>query len=341
GVYRIPRYLDLHTDGVTLRGASGKRENVVLDGGNIGELVGITACSGVTIADLTIQNVRWNGIKINSNRNVQRGTIHNVILHNVWQRGIKGVRATGERPSDFLVQYCLFYNDRPKTYADDPTDNPETFGGNYIGGMDIMNARRWVIRDNVFMGIRGRTGAARGAVFLWMETEDCIVERNIIVDCDSGICLGNSHKPLEVPVHAIRCVVRNNFVTRAPENGILADYTRDCKIVHNTLYDPRSRLGRLIRIVHDNDGLVVANNLLCGPPVRNESTSRVELRGNVERDLGAFLVAPAEGNLRFKAPPPPEAKESVVPFPEVVEDIDRQPRGATPDPGAHQWRPAR
>jgi len=37
---------------------------------------------------------------------------------------------------------------------------------NYVGGIDAMYARQWTICDNVFVGIQGRTRAARGAVFL-------------------------------------------------------------------------------------------------------------------------------------------------------------------------------
>ena len=100
----------------------------------------------------------------------------------------------------------------------------------------------------------------------------------MIVDCDSGICLGNSFKPPEVAFHCTGVVVRNNFVTRVPENGILADSTRDCAILHNTVHDPGSRHGRLIRLVHDNDGLRVENNLLrnvCGTSLVSELHARL------------------------------------------------------------------
>ena len=65
-------------------------------------------------------------------------------------------------------------------------------GFNYIGDMDIMNAHDWTIADNVFMNINGPTGEARGAVFLWHNGMDCVINRNFMIDCDSGICLGNS-----------------------------------------------------------------------------------------------------------------------------------------------------
>ena len=142
------------------------------------------------------------------------------------------------------IQYCLFYNDRPKQFSDDPSDTPQTFGGNYIGGIDAMQTRSWTVSDNVFVGIHGRTGEARGAIFLWQDGRDCVVERNVIIDCDSGICLGNSSRS-RFPIHATGFVVRNNFLTRVSENGILADYTRDCKILNNTIHDPQSRLKRL------------------------------------------------------------------------------------------------
>lgn len=341
GHYMLPQLLIIQTDNITLRSASGQREKVILDGGGaLGELVALSRCSGVTVADLTVQNVRWNGIKINSDTNVQRATIYNCVLHNIWQRGIKGVKVPEQnreriRPADCRIQYCLFYNDRPKQFSDDPTDTAENFGGDYIGGIDAMYAKNWIISDNVFIGIQGRTRSARGAIFLWHHAEDCLIERNIIIDCDSGICLGNSSRA-DSTVHCTGFIVRNNFITRAPENGILADYTRDCKILNNSVYDPASRLGRLIRLVHDNEGLIVANNLLCGPRIRNESESKITFVQNLEKDISRFLVAPLEGNLRLTAGAI-EAIDKATAVPEVNEDFDRKPRGTAPDIGAHEF----
>ena len=340
GHYMMPRYFALSTDNVTLRGQSGDRNNVILDGAESrhGELVGVSACSGVTIADLTIQNIRHNGFKINSNRGVQKVTIRNCVIRNIWERGVKGVRVPPgvEPPTDCRIQYCLFYNDRPKQFSDDPADTSENFNGNYIGGIDVMNARRWIIEDNVFVGIRGRTGEARGAVFLWQGAVDCVVQRNVIIDCDSGICLGNSHRASDDQIHCTRCIVRNNFLARTPENGILADYTRDCGILHNTVHDPQSRLKRLIRLVHDNRGLLVANNLLSGPPMRVETDSEVEFRGNVTKVLTDSFVGAAHGDLHLKTAVPGVvfSAESVG----TLADIDGQIRDNRPDAGADEYR---
>ena len=341
GHYFMPRYFEIKTDNVTLRSESGNRERVILDGAKSmhGELVGLRRCSGVTIADLTIQNIKWNGFKLNTDSNVQRVTIYNCIIHNIWQRGVKGVKVPPDvpRPQGCRIQYCLFYNDRAKRFEDDPADTPQKFGGNYVGGIDVMFAKNWVISDNVFIGIQGRTRGARGAVFLWHDTQDVIVERNVIIDCDTGISLGNSHRPPDVTIHCTRVIARNNFVTRAPENGIVADYTKDCRIVHNTIHDPGNRLERLIRLVHDNDGLLVANNLSSGPKMRNESQSKIEFRNNLEGDFTSFLVDPTMGNLRLTAKAT-AAIDAAAPLAEVTEDVDRRPRGSKPDIGAHEFR---
>jgi len=343
GLYNVDRYVEIRADNVTLRSASGNRTKVVLDGGgHLGELLGLRGCKGVTIADLTVQNVKWNGIKINSETNVQKLTIRNCVLRNVWQRAVKGVMVPPgkERPAGFVIEYCLFMLDRPKTYDDDEADKAHNFGGNYIGGIDAMSVEGWTIRDNVFVGIHGRTGSARGAIFLWVDSRNCLIERNVIVDCDSGICLGNSHRHPGTRVHCTGFVVRNNFLTRTPENGILADYTKDCRILHNTVCDPAGRFGRCIRLVHDNDALVVANNLLAGPEPRVETQSHITLAGNValgrSADLPArYFVNPALGDLHLKA----EADKAIGkadPAHAVDADIDRQTRRRPSDVGADQ-----
>lgn len=345
GHYTLPRHVEIKNNRVTLRGGSGRREAVVLDGGpeRLGELVWIDRSSGVTIADLTIQNARWNGFKINSDQGATRVTIYNCVIHNVWQRGVKGPAVPKERrdhgrPSDCRIQYCLFYNDRPKEFADDPADRPDNFNGNYIGGIDAMYAKGWTISDNLFVGLQGRTREGRGAIFLWHDAQDCLIERNVIVDCDAGICLGNSYRGPETTVHCTRCTVRNNFVTRCPENGILADYTRDCKILHNTVHEPRSRLGRLVRLVHDNDGMQVAGNLLSASAVRLESPSAMKIENNLVLDVTGLVRDAACGDLHIKAALPSQG--TLQRLAAAPDDFDRRHRGTSTSVGAVESRMA-
>ena len=339
GHYMMPQYVRISADNVTLRSASGQRERVIIDGAESRhrELLGISACSGVTIADLTIQNIQCNGFKINSNTNVQKLTIYNCIIHNIWQRGIKGVKVPKAnrqaiRPKNCRIQYCLFYNDRPKRLSDDPADIAK---GNYVAGIDVMFAKSWIISDNVFVGIQGRTYEGRGAVFIWHDSQDCVIERNIIIDCDVGLQLGNPHRPNEIQYHCMRFIARNNFITRAPEAGIVTVYTKDCKILNNTIHDPESKLQRLLRIVFTNEGLLIANNLISGPGIRNESESKITFLNNLIKTVSDSFIDPARGNLHLKSTAT-EAIDKGLARTEVVEDIDGERREAKPDIGADE-----
>jgi lysophospholipase L1-like esterase len=289
GRYMMPRYFSITADAVTLRGQSGDRHKVIIDGSasRHGELIGITGAAGVTIADLTIQNIKWNGFKINSDLVADKVTIHNCVIHNVWQRGVKAPAMPKEKgnggPRDCRVQYCLFYNDRPKQFSDDETDKPDSFNGNYIGGIDVKNTINWTISDNVFIGIQGRTREGRGCIYISENGRGCTIERNTFIDCDVAIALGNPSLGYS-PLQAIDCVARNNFVAQCPETGILACYTQGCQILNNTVYEPKSRMRRLIWVQKSNEGLQVKNNLLIGPPIQITGDSQVKQSGNLVRD---------------------------------------------------------
>lgn len=286
GHYRLPSFFAITTDDVTLRSESGDRHKVILDGANSrhGELMGVSGCKGVTLADLTIQNIKWNGIKIDSHADTHSVTIHNCVIHNIWQRGIKASAVPKEKqelsPRDCRIQFCLFYNDRPKQYSDDNTDTPKTYDGNYIGGIDVKNTINWRITDNVFIGIQGRTREGRGCIYISENGRGCVIERNIFLNSDIAIALGNPTLGYS-PLQAIDCKARNNFIADCPETGILASYTRDCVIADNTIYDPQSARRRLIWAQKSNDGLKVTNNLLVSFPVLVTTQSRITNDGNI------------------------------------------------------------
>jgi len=75
--------------------------------------------------------------------------------------------------------------------------------------------------------------------------------------------------------------VRKNIIVRCPETGILACYTKDCTITGNAIYDPESRLRRLIWVQQENDGLRLDGNLLVGPPAQIRTASAVAQSGGM------------------------------------------------------------
>jgi len=337
GIYRLPRYLEIRTDGVTLRGATGRRERVVLDGSESahGDLIGIANATDAAVVDLTLRNVRWNAVRLSLDKGVRRATIYNCLFENVWEFGVKAIpsveRDGKEAPAqDCRVRHSLFWNERPKATDD----------GDLVGGIDARGASGWLIRENVFVGIRGSTGKGRGAIALSEGARDSIIDGNVIIDCDAGIGLGTGIAPRATEIHAARCMVRNNFVTRAPAWGILADSTLEATVIHNTIHSPGDQAGPAIWIVRDNRGLIVANNIASGAPIRNESKSPISFGTNIESPFGEHFVDPDGGNLRLKASAA-DAIDRALPLRDARQDIDGIDRGEKPDIGACEFIPKR
>jgi hypothetical protein len=331
GVYEIDAILVVRAPGMVLRSASGDPAKAVIDakGCKAGEAVHIHA-DDVTVAELTIRNARFNGIKLEPERGGHRFVAHGCVFHNVWQRGIKSPLCPAEKsarfPQDGQIRYCLFANDRPKEFADDETDTAATFNGNYIGGIDMKTIAGWTIADNVFVKLQGRTREGRAAVYLADKVDKCIVERNVVLDCDVGLALGNPSRVGDW-THCTRCEVRNNMVTNCPETGVLAVYTEDCRLLHNTIWEPKSRLGRLIWAHQQNDRLLVAGNLLAGSDMRLQGAGEIEHIANIVlEDAKNVFVDPAECNLHLRAA---DAKLTVkYQKPQTKRDFDGQERTA-------------
>jgi lysophospholipase L1-like esterase len=348
GVYKMPHSLVIqNADDVAVRGAGGDRSKVVIDFADSRHTEGVvfTRCKRALLADLTVQNIKQNGIKINGDVGAEQVWLRNVHSRNVWQRHVKGPQvrpgpdgkpawAPGHR-----VEFCLFENDRPKQVGDDPyEDENQTYGHNYIGGIDVMGTDGLVVADNVFRNIHGKTGEGRGAVFIWVGSKNAVVERNLVIDCDQGVCLGNSARGQEGLVHATDCTVRNNFVVRCPENNLFAAFTKGCQFLHNTVHDPQGRFRRLLRAADANEGLVVAGNVFSGPEIPAENRAgQITFRDNLNRDVAAYFRDPAAGDLRLVA----AATDAIDRGPEpplVKDDFEGQPRKGRPDLGADEFK---
>ena len=138
-------------------------------------------------------------------------------------------------------------------------------------------------------------------------------------------------------MHCTGCIVRNNFVSRGPQAGLVTVYTRDCRLLNNTIFHPQNRLGRLIRVVFENENLLIANNLLCGPDIRIESESSIRRHANLAADVASLFVDPLRGNLHLGRADPRIVDRGAATA-DVTTDIHMRPRRNNPDLGAHEWQ---
>jgi len=333
--------LPIQQDQLSLRGESGDREKVILDGaGEFSRVIRIRGAKELLIADLTVANNKQYGIFFYGDSDVQRLRVYNVKFQNCWVRGLKGTDAARIndshtrrhplevirkiRPAGGEVRYCLFVND-------DINPHQQPYGGDYIGGIDMMWVKDWVIADNVFVGIRGRHGGGRGAVFVWVNSEDVVAERNIIINCDRGICFGN---PSGKPPHMTGGVVRNNFIVAGKSEPIEICRARSTTVCNNTVFCA-ALTHRAVQFHGGNEAGRCLSNLVRGqlslePGVLADS--------NIVGELDGWFVNPAVGDLHLTA----RAAAAVgkgKPLVEVTEDFDRQKRKDPPDVGADEFPP--
>lgn len=345
GVYKLPQSLVIRTDRISLRGAGGDREKVILDRQGGAEAVILAGADDVLIADLTIRNCARMGVTVKGEHDTQRTRIYNVKFHNIWVRGVKGTHPAGRsthypgkggktklpderfletRPTGGAIRYCLFVNDHRKTNARDG------FGGNYVGGIDMMGLKDWTISDNVFIGIRGRTGIGRGAIFVWVHSEDVVAERNIIVNCDRGICFGN---PSGGDLHMTRGMARNNFVVAGMRRAVELVRTRDCRVEYNTIYSPLGSSALAVHFFQGAEGARFCNNIVHG---RVNLEKGVVHTHNLVGDCSGWFVDPSIGDLHL-TPAASDAFDAARPLDDVTEDIDRRRRNPHPDIGAAEY----
>lgn len=334
GDYFLTSSLRIRTAGVTLRGASDDPKKAVLHGKGFGtadnneEIVKIEAAD-ITIACLTIRDVRANGLKI------QTGANHNLLVYNVrfidiCERSIKGPDVEVSKNGE--VWYCYFEQVTPIT-ASIPNLNSS---GDYIAGMDMMKIDGWRIHDNMFKNIRGMNGGGRAAVFLWNGCRNCTIERNTIIGCDRGIAFGNALNA-ENRNHCIKCIARNNFIASDKyDAGIEVAGVDSISILNNSIWKQDETGSRGIRFIASFGNVVLRNNLLQGRLLYDNGETGVTAANNVVGGLGGYFVNPATGDLHL-LPAAVNALNRGTQDALVSDDWDGQARTSPPDIGADEY----
>jgi hypothetical protein len=343
GTYRLERTLWFEgKQHVTLRGASGDPAKVILqgggwDGGNPRDILNIRTSDDIVIAHLTFSEARTYGIKVEPYPHPPNPTNIHITHCHFRDIGVRAIKGTASADRKHVVggsvRFCTFENTR----VPDPS---WLFNGNYVSAIDMMYLKDWTFSDNVFRNIKGASGGARGALFIWNQSRNITVERNVFIGCDRSIAFGNPSEPTNYEagtLHVYEGVIRNNFIVvgTSPHTtntkGIEIAWVDGVEVSHNTIYapDPRRRGIHAFEKIHR---LRLVNNLVRG---RFDHEGGVSVEGNVVGDLERYFVNPEQGDLHLTARAV-EALGKAVPLPSVTEDIDGEKRGAQPDVGADE-----
>jgi len=347
GTYEMTKCLYMSNKaGVTVRGATGNPEDVILTGGGMNNVNAIRECfqfvsPNMTLKDLTIEGYYHHAIHFQPAGD--QCTVDNVITRNNGEQHMKGA----VNNDDCVIMNCLMIQTEDRLNG--LPDRPD----NYVGGIDLHGARNCQIHDNVIIDIIGMGDAGDGGIFLWNASQNCTIERNVVIGCCKGIELGN---PSDQGLWQVQnSIVRNNFVLREPGDdiGIELCYTLGCDVYNNTVYStsptPDNDWNRTIHIydnaAHPTTDLDIRNNIIRGG-VRDNSTgdwssAAVAAMGNIVDTAGTLVlpewfVDPDNLDLHLTEAALAAIDAAVV-LADVPEDIDGGLRGALPDMGADEF----
>jgi len=260
GDYYLTQYaVIIDQPNITVRGASGNRDAVQIFGRGYGpDGQGFMAFEqNITIADLTISDIRDHAISVHPLQGAARSHIYNVHLFDIGTQHIKGTSGT-DSVDGVVACSSIGYT-------------PDGVQGDYLGAIDVHNAVDWIVRDNYIYNINGDGSGCNvdkecgtyiygaPAIYLWRDARGSTVERNTIVDSDRGIALGlgGGHDG---------GVVRNNFIFRpvAGDAGIELWTATNLLVEHNTVILGGSYPGAIE--FRNTSNITIRNNLISVSP---------------------------------------------------------------------------
>ena len=265
GVYQLDKTLAIKADHIALISISGHPENVILQGSmikNAGTPVLIKVFSNhFSIDGITLQNAKFHLIQIAGEHNADYPVIRNCILQDAYQQLFKVTHGSADPKtfSDFgLIENCTF-----QYYAG--------IGPNfYIGGIDAHGINGWVIRNNKFKDIASPgKRVAEHAIHIWDDSNDNLVENNLIEDCDRGIGFGMGKAGISPNASYSNKggVIRNNTIIHSDNNDPFAD-------AGITLEDSADTL-------IENNRILLEHNYPNAIEYRFQSTKNVVIKNNI------------------------------------------------------------
>lgn len=326
GEYQLSSSLvSIDQPNITIRSASGNRDAVWIRGAGYdtnGQGFMIMG-PNITIADLSISEIRDHAISISPVEGARETHIYNVHLYDIATQHIKG-NSGAENLNGVVACSSIGYT-------------PNGPKGDNIGAISIQSGVDWTIRDNYIYNINGDgTGCnvdvdcgtyqyRAPAINLLNKSRGSIVERNSIVDSFRGISfgLGTQHTG---------GVIRNNFIYQsvAGDAGIELWTASDALVEHNTVLLAGGYRGAIE--YRDSANLTIRNNLLTAPPLDRLGNRKVKVEGNISDATPAELARPASPHLS----PDSRAIGAGVSS-DVATDIDGDKRAGRSDVGADHF----
>ncbi|MDP8217319.1 MAG: metallophosphoesterase [Candidatus Theseobacter exili] len=254
GTYVVDGYLHIISDDITVKSLSGNRESVILQGHGMysEDTSHIFFVSGKNfiVKDMTLRDVRYHAIQLDLD--VDGVLMRNLHILDTFEQMVKipyDLENMSLKSENGIMENCLL-------------EYSSGIGPQYyIGGIDGHNCLNWIVRNNIFKGIRSPSeDVAEHAIHFWSDSENTLVERNLIVNCDRGIGFGLGDRG------HVGGIIRNNMIYHNSSGGfadvgIGLESASGVKVYNNTVYMEQSYPNAIEYRFSETSGVLIANNL--------------------------------------------------------------------------------
>jgi hypothetical protein len=328
--------LQITANGITVRGQSGNRSTVVLDGHYVeAGTSGIfrVLASNVTIADMTLQRPYYHAIHISpgGNSNVENVVIDNVHIIDPGEQAIK----INPDSANYTVNNGTIRDSLIELTDAGRANLTNTDYSCYTGGIDGHWAANWTVQDNVIQGFWCSTDLSEHGIHFWNNSSNIIVERNQILDCDRGIGFG-----LGVDGNS-GGIIRNNMIYHGVDHGhsdvgISVESTPNAQIYNNTIYHEHDYSAIEYRFGITTN-VRIANNLTNRAITQRDGASALD-ENNVTNAQAAWFTNTTAGDLHLASPVASIVEQGLA-ITGLTDDFDGgvRPFGSGYDIGADEY----
>ena len=313
GEYRVLKHTYvIETPGVTIRGASGNRDDVIVRGSG---MTGTTAhvflvrAPDFTLRDLTLGWVSRHAVQLQGEHDPDRPKFYNLRFVDTGEQMLK-VSSDEKHGADYGVVRDSLFEFRAGVASQ-----------YYTGGIDAHFAIGWRITGNTFRHIRSPSSSlAEHAIHFWRGSGHTLVERNVIYNSDRGIGFGLG----KTDKGHTGGVIRNNFVHVSRDVGIGIESSAGANVSHNTVF-VQGDYPNAIEYRYERTQEVIISHNLTNAEIRSRDGGGAELVSNVEFAQADWFANAAAGDLHLVKGTPNVRAAARVTL-DTPTDIDCEPR---------------
>ncbi len=315
-------YLRITANNVTVRGASGNRGDVILDGGYSSLEIFQVVASNVTIKDLTLKRAVYHPIHVIA---TDSSDVNNILIDNTHliDPGQQGIKINQNGAKTHSVNYGTVSNSLLELTDSGRTQVWNINGSCYTGGVDAHHATGWQIHDNEIRGFWCSGSLAEHGVHFWSNSQDTIVERNRIIDCDRGIGFGlggSGHQG---------GTIRNNTIYHGPDHGysdvgIGLESASGASVYNNTIFHEHPYPNGIEYRFAASNNNYIANNL-TNKVITSRTGGSATLTHNITNAQSSWFANTSSGDLHL-ARNVPSVVDSGIAVSGLVDDLDKEKR---------------